>query len=157
MTFCTETSQLERQKTSKQNNIRLRRILYRVKLHWTNYILHPLGQFEKTLAVKIFSAFSLQTSDHLSTTTITTVISYENRTFAVAFKDSFHFYEEVISIHHTECIKKSVFPEGLEAANVSAAFKSNASYLKSNYRPISVLPSTPNILERKICSQMHGK
>ena len=46
---------------------------------------------------------------------------------------------------HTDCINMSindcVFPEELKAATVSPVVKSKESYMKSNYRPISVLPS----------------
>lgn len=67
---------------------------------------------------------------------------------------------KVIFPHLTDCINTlindCVFPEELKAENVSAAFKSNDSYLKSNYRPNSVLPSVSIIFERIIYSQMQS-
>ena len=66
----------------------------------------------------------------------------------------------VICPHLTDCINTSindcVFPEELKDATVSPVFKSKESYLKSNYRPISVLPSVSKIFERIICGQMQS-
>ena len=53
-------------------------------------------------------------------------------------------------------INTGVFPEELKAATVSPVFKNKESYLKSKYRPISVLPSVSKIFERIICDQMQS-
>ena len=59
--------------------------------------------------------------------------------------------KKAICPHPTDCINTSsndcVFPEELKAATVSPVFKNKESYLKSNYRPISVLPSVSKILK----------
>ena len=39
---------------------------------------------------------------------------------------------------------------------VSQVFKSKESYLKSSYRPISVLPSVSKIFERIVCGEMQS-
>ena len=44
----------------------------------------------------------------------------------------------------------------MKVATVSPVVKSKESYLKSNYRPISVLPSVSKIFERIICGQMQS-
>ena len=68
--------------------------------------------------------------------------------------------KKAICPHLTDCINTSindcVFPEELKAATVSPVFKNKESYLKSNYRPISVLPSVSKIFERIICDQMQS-
>ena len=62
--------------------------------------------------------------------------------------------------HLTDCINTPIndclFPEELKAATISPVFKSKESYLKSNYRPISVLPSVSKTFERIICGQMQS-
>ena len=50
----------------------------------------------------------------------------------------------------------TVFPEELKAASVSPVSKSKEPYLKSNYRPISILPLVSKIFERIICGQMQS-
>jgi hypothetical protein len=51
-------------------------------------------------------------------------------------------------------IDQSVFPEKLKAAQVSPLFKKNNSLDKSNYRPISVLPTISKFYERAIFDQL---
>ena len=53
-------------------------------------------------------------------------------------------------------ISDCVFHEELKAATVSPVFKSKESYLKYNYRPISVLTSASKMFERIICDQMQS-
>jgi len=68
--------------------------------------------------------------------------------------------KEAICPHLTDCINTPIndcaFPEELKAATVLPAFQSKESYLKSNYRPISVLPLVSKIFDRKICGQMQS-
>ena len=63
-------------------------------------------------------------------------------------------------LHLTDCINTPindcVFLEELKAATVSPVLKSKKSYVKSNYRPISVLPSVSKIFERIICGHMES-
>ena len=62
--------------------------------------------------------------------------------------------------HLTDYINTSIsycaFHEELKAATVSPVFKSKESYLKYNYRPISVLTSASKMFERIICDQMQS-
>ena len=68
--------------------------------------------------------------------------------------------KEAICPHLTDCINTSIndcaFPEELKAATVLPAFQGKESYLKSNYRPISVLPLVSKIFDRIICGQMQS-
>ena len=53
-----------------------------------------------------------------------------------------------------ECVSKSQFPDELKAADVSSLFKKDVSTSKTNYRPISVLPTVSKIYERLMYKQM---
>jgi len=63
-------------------------------------------------------------------------------------------------LHLTHCINTSindcVFPKELKAATVSSVLKSKESYLKYNYRLVSVLLSVSKIFERIICGKMQS-
>ena len=52
------------------------------------------------------------------------------------------------------CIKNSIFPFDLKAANVTPAFKKKSKSSKDNYRPISILPIIFKIYERCLYNQM---
>ena len=53
-----------------------------------------------------------------------------------------------------ECVSKSQFPDELKAADVSSLFKKDFSTPKTNYRPISVLPTVSKIYERLMYKQI---
>ena len=59
-----------------------------------------------------------------------------------------------IKVLINKSIDQSVFPEKLKAAQVSPLFKKNNSLDKSNYRPISVLPTISKFYERAIFDQL---
>jgi hypothetical protein len=60
----------------------------------------------------------------------------------------------LIKVLINKSIDQSVFPEKLKAAQVSPLFKKNNSLDKSNYRPISVLPTISKFYERAIFDQL---
>ena len=59
-----------------------------------------------------------------------------------------------IKVLINKSIDQSVFPEKLKAAQVSPLFKKNNNLDKSNYRPISVLPTISKFYERAIFDQL---
>ena len=59
-----------------------------------------------------------------------------------------------IKVLINKSIDQSVFPEKLKAAQVFPLFKKNNSLDKSNYRPISVLPTISKFYERAIFDQL---
>ena len=60
----------------------------------------------------------------------------------------------LIKVLINKSIDQSVFPEKLKAAQVSPLFKKNNSLDKSNYRPVSVLPTISKFDERAIFDQL---
>ena len=58
---------------------------------------------------------------------------------------------DIISLPISQClnfaIKSSKFPQSLKFADVSTIFKKGDKFLKENYRPISILPSTSKTLK----------
>ena len=48
------------------------------------------------------------------------------------------------------------FPNDLKYVNITPCFKNDENINKSNYRPISVLPSIPKIIENKISQYYCG-
>ena len=59
-----------------------------------------------------------------------------------------------IKVLINKSIDQSVFPEKIKAAQVSPLFKKHNSLDKSNYRPISVLPTISKFYERAIFDQL---
>ena len=59
-----------------------------------------------------------------------------------------------IKVLINKSIDQSVFPEKLKAAQVFPLFKKNNILDKSNYRPISVLPTISKFYERAIFDQL---
>ena len=57
-----------------------------------------------------------------------------------------------LNTYNNDC----VFRQELKVVTVSPVFKSKESYLKSSYRPISVLPSVSKIFERTVCGEMQS-
>ena len=61
------------------------------------------------------------------------------------------FYTDV-----NRCIRNGIFPENLKNANITPTFKKGDRLLKSNYRPVSILPAISKIYEKilykRICT-----
>ena len=55
-----------------------------------------------------------------------------------------------------QCLKISIFPNQLKKAKVVPIFKSGDDTLFTNYRPISLLPSTSKVVERVIFNQLYA-
>ena len=53
-----------------------------------------------------------------------------------------------------ECVSNCQFPDELRSADVSSLFKKDVSTSKTNYRPISVLPTVCKIYDRLMYKQM---
>ena len=54
-----------------------------------------------------------------------------------------------------ECIKQNKFPNELKIADITPIFKKEEDPLdKTNYRPISILPTLSNIFERMLFNQL---
>ena len=53
------------------------------------------------------------------------------------------------------CIEKGIFPKNLKNADITPTFKKGDRLLKSNYRPISILPTLSKIYERILYQQMY--
>ena len=62
------------------------------------------------------------------------------------------------SNHLSDCVNKSIqdyiFPEVLKQGDVSPVFKKDDSTKKSNYRPISILPTCSKVFEKVLFEQM---
>ena len=54
-----------------------------------------------------------------------------------------------------QCLKMGIFPNQLKIAKVVPIFKSGDDTLFTNYRPISLLPSTSKVVERVIFNQLY--
>ena len=61
---------------------------------------------------------------------------------------------EITCKYFNESLEKSTFIDYLKLANVTAFFKKGARTLKNNYRPVSILPSLPQLFERLISKQI---
>ena len=55
----------------------------------------------------------------------------------------------------TNSLFSEVFPSSLKKADVTPVFKKDETFLKSNYRPVSILPSISKIYELCIYDQIN--
>ena len=65
--------------------------------------------------------------------------------------------KEIIAPHAyylNHCIRNEIFPEELKQADITPTFKSGDPKLRSNYRPISLLPLFSKIFEKIIKIQL---
>ena len=53
------------------------------------------------------------------------------------------------------CIEKGIFPSNLKNADITPIFKKLDRLLKSNYRPVSILPTLSKIYEKLLYQQMY--
>ena len=61
-----------------------------------------------------------------------------------------------LKIIFTNCLQSGVFPELWKRANVVPIFKKNEKNLKSNYRPISLLPIFGKMLEKLVYDTLYS-
>ena len=64
-------------------------------------------------------------------------------------------FSNVLSYLLNSCMLSGVFPDELKIAKVIPLYKSGSSNLKSNYRPISILPTLSKIFEKLIHSRIY--
>ena len=61
-----------------------------------------------------------------------------------------------LKIIFTNCLRRGVFPEIWKCANVVPVHKKNEKNIKSNYRPISLLPIFGKVLEKLIYDSLYS-
>ena len=61
-----------------------------------------------------------------------------------------------LKIIFTNCLRQGVFPEIWKRANVVPIHKKNEKNLKSNYRPISLLPIFGKMLEKLVYDSLYS-
>ena len=59
-----------------------------------------------------------------------------------------------ISILVNQSIQKDTFPDRLKQAQVIPLYKKEDPLLKSNYRPVSILPTVSKVFEKVLCVQL---
>ena len=69
-------------------------------------------------------------------------------------KDSFAILTPPLTTLFNTSVEEAFFPSNLKNANITPIFKKDDSTKKSNYRPISILPSISKIFERLMFQQM---
>ena len=60
-------------------------------------------------------------------------------------------------LHHnfSNSLFSSKFPKYLKRADITPVFKKDQKFLKTNYRPVSILPTVSKICERCLCDQIN--
>ena len=100
--------------------------------------------------------------EHVSTSKLETEIKNLNSNKATTFgnippkilKTNLGVCAEPLQKVFNECVSNCQFPDKLKRADVSSLFKKDVSTSKTNYRPISVLPTVSKIYERLMYKQM---
>ena len=70
-------------------------------------------------------------------------------------KENIDICELFISSNINDCIENGVFPSSLKLADITPIFKNDNRFLKTNYRPISMLPTLTKIYEKILYSQIY--
>ena len=70
-------------------------------------------------------------------------------------KDNADIFANFILQNFNKCIIDGKFPDQLKKADVSPVFKKGNHNDKTNYRPVSILPSLSKIYERLIYNQIN--
>ena len=61
----------------------------------------------------------------------------------------------VLTADINRCIKNGTFPDILKKADITPTFKKDDRLIKSNYRPISILPTLSKLYEKVLYKQMY--
>ena len=69
-------------------------------------------------------------------------------------KQNLDFFSPFILGYVNKSISSSTFPSILKLAGITAVYKKDSRYGKSNYRPISVLPSLSRVFENIVNDQI---
>ena len=69
-------------------------------------------------------------------------------------KQKLDFFSPFILGYVNKSISSSTFPSILKLAGITAVYKKDSRYGKSNYRPISVLPSLSRVFENIVNDQI---
>ena len=70
-------------------------------------------------------------------------------------KENSDIFAHIIFHDLNSCIVNSLFPDDLKLADVIPVFKKGDKTLKSNYRPVSILPKISKVYERCLFKQMN--
>ena len=73
---------------------------------------------------------------------------------AKILKKSVDIYITVITFIINDCIENGIFPDDLKLADVSSIFRTEDSFKKENYRPVSILPHMSKFFERILYKQI---
>ena len=88
--------------------------------------------------------------ERLNTSKSTTFKSIPPKTL----KNEYDLVSTPLQIIFNNSIEQSSFPDELKFADVSSLFKKEVKTFKGNYRPISVLPTVSQVLERLMDTQI---
>ena len=75
---------------------------------------------------------------------------------SILIKSIVDIISKPLTVIINQCVKIGIFPNQLKIAKVVPIFKSGDDTLFTNYRPISLLPSTSKIVERFIFNQLYA-
>ena len=70
------------------------------------------------------------------------------------FKENIDLYSDIITKMYNKSVHTSTFPDKLKSAEVITVHKKNETTDKTNYRPVSLLPTLSKIYERIMYKQM---
>ena len=65
-------------------------------------------------------------------------------------------FPNILNIILKKCLSEGVFPKAWKFANVQPIYKKNSRQIKSNYRPISLLPVCGKILEKIVFDELYS-
>ena len=72
----------------------------------------------------------------------------------IVIKDSVNVLKSPLTQHFNTSVEEKHFPSDLKYANIAPHYKKDDNTDKSNYRPISILPSISKIFERLMFKQI---
>ena len=71
-------------------------------------------------------------------------------------KDNVDICKMVLSSDVKKCIYNGIFPNNLKHADITPTFKMIERLHKTNYRPISILPTLPKVYEKLFDNQIYN-